>query len=1227
MMKKLFSRMGVGWAIGASLMVIAGAVQAAGAGAPVARATNPNLVDVVNLGTADADIRALMSAGGTGNMVQFDVVLTATADTANTTQIEFAAGNTNGTAGSAGPTILTAPQILALVTVAAGTTTLTPTAATFTSRGQAAANAAPFADLEIALPAQAAPAAYRIANASGHLQFTADNTVASPTWTDITVAIIANNTTASLFTDVGGGTANQIDAGDVLNGAIAAAAIGDSLAPTPIVSTLSIASGAGSGALVNAFTIDTATPINLAASNLAVKTTGNGQQTFPAAAMNSPVCAAGLSTCVVQFPNLGVVATAADFVAPVGTPDAADAAFYNSTNFNTGVQAGTVPFSVDGVNSAKAAYAQVFNISDGAASKLANFGGAAAGDAAVFPNPVGTIADGAQAIVVSVQSSNAAGTTETLVVTFSEPVALLGGDDLREITENILVGGTDSLAALNLNAGGSLALVGPTVVNGQGVLSITGVQQSDVNGKTVNVNQGIALKEVNDAGFSATTPALDTSGSIGPDGVQLAGGLAAVNGTTPSLQAPSATGLTISAAPLVIAFGGPDTSAIAFTAPTDATKVDTVVVSFVSGKEVQLGGTNTLATLANDLVITVNGLQGNNPVQFQFHPAATAVTIAGTPAGSQLKIVLNTALIYSQVSTLTSMAVEYLPAGVNNTVLVGVAAPNPTVQQAAAGASLNLDGSNPGTPGTEPVVLPLSATPATDTLITQSVSGTVAGGSANTSGSRVTAYLAVYLDGPTSILGQNVPTVNSVSIQSGNVTNSGDKVGTNLAIEFLDKANLQNLIMNQLNAVAPAQPAVPGVSNAVSANAAKLITVYVKLIRSNDPTANASGASTDGQVYLNGRALMATNYNTAKGAPGSGDGLDPIYEVQLNPTTGAVTGRLTGSVVIWVNRFNFLRGLFFVGPDGTVGPPTPVGQAIVGANGYNLVLGIDPHDASVPAPCFGTTSGTNSTPCPTPRFDFFGTNFNAIKSAGVFVLLVHEQPGAANPFTMLTSADPSAANFLPFTPNLLTGSGTRTTLASDLTKIVKMSVVPSMSWALYGEGNPARQTPPAGNAWSFPRGLVGLTPGGPAGATPKSFWAGDGNFTDLAMTITNNSITVATEQSQTGGTLSTINANFGVAGAVAFAWANDSAGLAGEHIDVLQSSTAVSSKVGSGWSLVTVPAAGLNTANIDAIILVGAQLDASGRPQVTWIKATDGAAPTLVPGEAVFVFSKSGGTF
>lgn len=180
----------------------------------------------------------------------------------------------------------------------------------------------------------------------------------------------------------------------------------------------------------------------------------------------------------------------------MGTPDAADAAYYAAARLDTGVTGGGVPFTVDGVNAAKASYSEVFNVSDGLAAKLANFGGAAAGDAAAFP-ALNTITDGAAPALVSAQ--NASG---NLVLTFSEGLAAIEaggvgadgatGQNLREVAENVQLVGTTTdgtFAALNLNAGGTLAT---TITNsgGTGALTIAGILPADLAGQQVQGSEG-----------------------------------------------------------------------------------------------------------------------------------------------------------------------------------------------------------------------------------------------------------------------------------------------------------------------------------------------------------------------------------------------------------------------------------------------------------------------------------------------------------------------------------------------------------------------------------------------------------------------------------------------------------------------------------------------------------------------------------------------------------------
>ena len=81
----------------------------------------------------------------------------------------------------------------------------------------------------------------------------------------------------------------------------------------------------------------------------------------------------------------------------------------------------------------------------------------------------------------------------------------------------------------------------------------------------------------------------------------------------------------------------------------------------------------------------------------------------------------------------------------------------------------------------------------------------------------------------------------------------------------------------------------------------------------------------------------------------------------------------------------------------------------------------------------------------------------------------------------------------------------------------------------------------------------------------------------------------------------------------------------------------IAANLPAGWSLVTIPTGGINTANVDAVIKVGAQVgmesddenrngSGDGVGQFSWFKDEDGSLPTtLEAGEAVFVHSSKGG--
>jgi hypothetical protein len=722
-------------------------------------------------------------------------------------------------------------------------------------------------------------------------------------------------------------------------------------------------------------------------------------------------------------------------------------------------------------------------------------------------------------------------------------------------------------------------------------------------GKALTLNKGISQVESNDASYIAavaggtTTTLLDTYNAgpganiIGPDGVNLTGAVYANTGDTVTLQTLSAATATPTQAATTIAFGGVDTTAIASgsTPAVDAAfQVDTITVTFAPGKEVALNATapaKTAADLAANLVVTVNGITAtngatataNDPVQFQVRPVSAALSADG----KTMTVVLPTAYIYSKIHATTKMEIEYLAAGVTGvaatSLLVGKADPTVLVSQAAIDASTTV--------GTERVSLPLSATPLTSALTTMDLKGTVTGAVA---GDSVTAYLAKWKDGNT--------TSKTASIVSGKITNPGDKVATDLAIEFVDMGTLKGLIETQLNAVAAAAAAVPGVSNASTAVAAANIPVYVKLIRSND--AAATGNATNSQSYLNARAVLATNnmvaVNSFSDSGWNSDYLDPVYEVMLNPNTGAITGRLTGSIGIKVGTSTATgadaRGLRYLDVNGQFSGTKQAG-GVWSAGVVNAAGGFE---------------------------TMIGANAKSGNLDGSFVVL-HHKSKVSGAVTALTSVDSGAANFVPFSADI-SRAGTRAVLpAFNLANIRAVTPVNSANWQLVGAGNPARAAGVAGNITpqSLPR-MFEATVG------DMSLWTertAANNGKDMALALVGNKTTVATELSN-GSTLSTITGASFVPGSAAIAFANADNTETGTLFVMQQAAPAAGVKLPVGWSLVTVPGVPGATvtalgAGVEAVIRVGA-----GASQFTWLKA-DGAMPALKAGEAVFVYSKT----
>ncbi len=266
---------------------------------------------------------------------------------------------------------------------------------------------------------------------------------------------------------------------------------------------------------------------------------------------------------------------------------------------------------------------------------------------------------------------------------------------------------------------------------------------------------------------------------------------------------------------------------------------------------------------------------------------------------------------------------------------------------------------------------------------------------------------------------------------------------------------------------------------------------------------------------------------------------------------------------------------------------------------------------------------------------------------------------ATGKYTLLTSADPAAANYVPFSPdifNKVTGTGgvaMRAETKLSVTDVKALAIPASANWALYGLGKPAMATKPAVTVTAdkaFPRKFVGLNT---SSGLPVSFWTNDGagaSSDDIALALAGNKVGLATELmtdtgATTGPTLSNITDTSYVKNAVALGWMDENgatdggAGVVGklyvaQATGVFAPATALTApKLDTGWSLVTVPGTvgaavtSLGTV-VDAVIKVGAQVGATagaGTGQFTWL-LSDGAMPSLTAGEAVIVHAKAAGS-
>lgn len=1268
---QVFKKTQIALAVGSALMVMAGSANAVN-GVPAYRspATSSALITQIDGGTANADVLSMLTAGGIVNTaITFDVALDsgagATADgvvgAATAGVIGVVGGNPLAIGGADAAAAAAATNHLVIYTGTAATPTPVPSNGASATLGNTTDGVA---HVTINLPAPGANKGYRI-NA-GALEYSADTAAATPTWAAVKV-LIRDVATKEIYAEEGTAGGFIAAADFELGTGIHLASVGTSLAPTPVVKTIGAPTAAAP--LINGFAIDTIVPIDAftIVTNVTV-TPRNAGGIFETVAAETPFTAATalntgtaftatsatatLGTTVVatktqpsSFKNTVTFLAAADWTDGAAADDSIFAT--SPLAFNTGVDGSQLPVTVAAVNAAPPKYTQVFNVADGLATTV------------TLPNATSGVVDAVAPVLVSggvtfsTPSTPLIATdpsTTNLSLLFSENMSLIGeAGDLREILENVSVAGS-TLGELSLNYGLEPTLAGFAAVGAQDKLTINNVATESVatkgtdgtwTGKSITIKPGISFKEFNDSGYVAGTDDLDNdAGTLGPNGEELAGGIESDTGVTEAIAEQSVT----ATAPDAAIAWGTNTSAEALPPSGDDTKISTIVVTFDTAVKLTPATTvfgtatttaaKTEADLKNNLVVDV---WGTNNVKFQVKPSAATLDTTGK---KKITVTLPTALIYEKLAgaSVQRVWIGYAAGGNNSTnnTLMGDALSASGKAVPVAGGLTSAANGEWSTPdltaaGAEPVVLPLvfttTATGGQSTLLTQSIKPTVVGASNN---SIIRAYLARWADTPEA-------DGNHVSVKHGIISKTDDKLANGLAIEFDDLNTLVGLIEDSLDAATPAVKAVAGVQNAAKAVAAANIPVYVKIVRSNDATANQQ---TGNQNYLYARAILSTDLEDLRTNNGNTteetfDDNSPIYMAQLNPNTGDITGNLLKGKL---TMDNFVvkgkRGLVFLdnnGQDTGSASNAQIGSALVKDGVLDLLMGIDPRST-----------------------DYTSVKLNTYKP---FVLLVHEssttdaEVTGKGVFTMLTSADPNAANYLPFTPDITNtaAQAARATVKLSLTDIKALLLPNSVNWALYGFGAPAEKQ--AGKS-QLERMLVGLDTNS---GLPASFWTEDNSDTDMAMALAGNKVGVATELKRIDGetsgvTLTNITAQNVVAGAAALAWSNDRGTIDGGNavlgkIFVAQatgafapSKPAAAPKLPAGWSLVTVPADGsFDTANVDAIIKVGAQVgmgegtdsranSGAGTDQKSWF-AEDGvnALPTLTAGDAVFVHAKKAG--
>jgi hypothetical protein len=1012
----------------------------------------------------------------------------------------------------------------------------------------------------------------------GALQYSLDS---GTSWLPVKVTMQNIGDSLGFYVDAGNDSANTVaDSSNTLKSFAATSVFaGNTIVPVATLTTRADTAATVPGSLVNGVTLNTYGALTaLAASSLKVASRGTLDTLIGAVTIdtvNGALATSGsANSWTISFSpaaaNLDTADTTAD-------PD-----LYTAKGFNTGIATTNTPFTIDAASadSLAAVFSNVYQdtVTDStfglAAYLVKNAGSTTTGFKGVAFAGTNVITDAAQPVV---SGSTYNSTTKALTINFSEPiwVSSLGAagnaaaTDVLEAVENIYFGAAPgtSLAAANFNADGDVDSIVVTNTNGVGSMAIKNAAGT-ASGTTAFLNQTLLINKR----LSVTEPG-EASNSV-------------VDTTLDSLGFKSATGeiLTTSNNTNTITVV-PTTVTLAFDGESKA-----VGVMAANGKDVQRIDITYPYTISQDSTSSFKDhfklkvIDGANGATVTPDPTSAFLDSTNvTFSGKVVSIALPTNLV---LKNMNGLAVEYNTAWGDGKAALkfsdSVTSTNGTVATAV------LDSNE--------INLPFYVTAAGAPLYTQETKISLTNSTGN---SKVTGYLAKWLDSKVDdkLLASNI------KIAGGKITNPGDKVATDLSIEIDATADT----------VSDTTSATSYLQNAISAELNKdkpgLIPAVVEIARIVDNVAR-SGDSNGGAAgqWVQAHARISTNRTAAAGAPPAAH--DALYEVMLDPRTGAISGRLTGQLRFTATKgTKSARGLQFVKSDGDFTNLDSLAvQTTVATDGNgkaNLMIGVDVK--------------------PTKQAN--------LKDA--FILAVFTDVNDQSNPRLITSAEPGMRNHLAFAPNLLTGKDGRIGMAGqdsagvalpvDVTMIKPVTGTPatpgklaaSTGWQLVGVGALDRKsTAPsvAPNLW--PRLFVTLKTGG----IPQANWTGVGDTgtTDLALTMLGNKTGVASEATS-GDTVSTIGLGANANGArFAFAFSNDAASA--DPMFFL-TKTSASSKIPVGWSLISAPAswkaAGL-PADVSHLLKVGAGYSTP----VSWFTG-DGASTNLVEdGEPVFVYAK-----